>query len=267
MAKPTTPPIYTTPGDAAHAFYQAFEARDLDAMMATWADDEEIVCVHPGGTRLVGYAAVRAGWEQLFSGDTPAPVPARRDRRRRNRGPRDPVLGRAHHRRPGRQRARASRIAPTSSCARPPAGGWSCTTRRRRRRGPPIQERAALGRRCTGDRLAAAVRQPVGGGSLDALQARRGLVRVDALAPPLAVDAASRRRESGHARVADVAAAVLAGPVAMVGDARQGGVDVAQLRAVPAGDLVVELGGGRGGRAIASSATSSSTAAYGDRSP
>ena len=69
MAKPTTPPIYTTPGDAAHAFYQAFEARDLDAMMATWADDEEIVCIHPGGTRLVGYAAVRAGWEQLFSGD------------------------------------------------------------------------------------------------------------------------------------------------------------------------------------------------------
>ena len=69
MAKPTTPPIYTTPGDAAHAFYQAFEARDLDAMMATWAEDEEIVCIHPGGTRLVGYAAVRAGWEQLFSGD------------------------------------------------------------------------------------------------------------------------------------------------------------------------------------------------------
>ena len=39
-------------------------------MMATWAEDEEIVCVHPGGTRLVGYDAVRAGWEQLFAGDT-----------------------------------------------------------------------------------------------------------------------------------------------------------------------------------------------------
>ena len=37
--------------------------------MATWAEDEEIVCVHPGGTRLVGYDAVRAGWEQLFAGD------------------------------------------------------------------------------------------------------------------------------------------------------------------------------------------------------
>ena len=70
MAKARTPPIYTTPADVALAFYQAFEARDIDAMMATWADDEEIVCVHPGGTRMVGYDAVRAGWEQLFSSDT-----------------------------------------------------------------------------------------------------------------------------------------------------------------------------------------------------
>jgi ketosteroid isomerase-like protein len=70
MAKIRTPPIYTTPSDAALAFYQAFEAKDLDAMMATWAEDEEIVCVHPGGTRLVGYDAVRLGWEQLFAGDT-----------------------------------------------------------------------------------------------------------------------------------------------------------------------------------------------------
>ena len=38
-------------------------------MMATWADDEDIVCVHPGGPRLVGYDAVRTAWEQLFAGD------------------------------------------------------------------------------------------------------------------------------------------------------------------------------------------------------
>jgi len=70
MAKLRTPPIYTSPQDAALAFYQAFEARDLDAMMVAWADDEEIVCVHPGGPRMVGYDAVRTAWEQLFSGDT-----------------------------------------------------------------------------------------------------------------------------------------------------------------------------------------------------
>ncbi|HEV8552495.1 MAG TPA: nuclear transport factor 2 family protein [Casimicrobiaceae bacterium] len=70
MAKPRTPTIFTSPQDAALAFYQAFEAKDVEAMMATWAEDEDIVCVHPGGTRLVGYEAVRIGWEQLFAGET-----------------------------------------------------------------------------------------------------------------------------------------------------------------------------------------------------
>ena len=70
MAKPRTPTIFTSPQDAALAFYQAFEAKDVEAMMATWAEDEDIVCVHPGGARLVGYEAVRIGWEQLFAGET-----------------------------------------------------------------------------------------------------------------------------------------------------------------------------------------------------
>ena len=39
-------------------------------MMAAWAEDEEIVCVHPGGPRLVGFDAVRLGWEQIFTGET-----------------------------------------------------------------------------------------------------------------------------------------------------------------------------------------------------
>ena len=67
MPSVRTPPIYTSPQDAIQAFYQAFEARDIDAMMATWADDEEIVCIHPGGIRHVGYESVRQSFEQLFS--------------------------------------------------------------------------------------------------------------------------------------------------------------------------------------------------------
>jgi ketosteroid isomerase-like protein len=70
MPTARTPPIYTSPQDVTQAFYQAFEARDLDAMMATWAEDEDIVCVHPGGARHVGYEAVRTSFEQLFSGNT-----------------------------------------------------------------------------------------------------------------------------------------------------------------------------------------------------
>ena len=70
MSKGRTLPIYTSPQDVALAFYQAFENKDLDAMMAAWADDEEIVCVHPGGTRHVGYEAVRSGFEQIFAGES-----------------------------------------------------------------------------------------------------------------------------------------------------------------------------------------------------
>lgn len=70
MSKPRTLPIYTSPQDVALAFYQAFENKDLDAMMAAWADDEDIVCVHPGGTRHVGYEAVRMAFEQIFAGES-----------------------------------------------------------------------------------------------------------------------------------------------------------------------------------------------------
>jgi ketosteroid isomerase-like protein len=69
MAQARNVPIFTTPTDAAVAFYQAFEARDIEAMMSVWAEDEEILCIHPGSGRHVGYDAVRAGWEQIFAGD------------------------------------------------------------------------------------------------------------------------------------------------------------------------------------------------------
>ena len=69
MGKPRTSSIHTSPQDAALAFYQAFEAKDLDAMMAAWAEDEDVVCVHPGGPRFVGYDAVRASWERIFAAE------------------------------------------------------------------------------------------------------------------------------------------------------------------------------------------------------
>ena len=70
MSTARTPPIYTSPQDVTQAFYQAFETRDIDAMMATWAEDEDIVCIHPGGTRHVGYESVRHSFDQLFAGGT-----------------------------------------------------------------------------------------------------------------------------------------------------------------------------------------------------
>ena len=34
--------------------------------MAVWAEDEEIVCIQPGGPRLNGYANVRESWRRIF---------------------------------------------------------------------------------------------------------------------------------------------------------------------------------------------------------
>ncbi|WP_374586554.1 nuclear transport factor 2 family protein [Pseudoduganella sp.] len=48
------------------AFYDALNRADLEALMALWADDEEIVCVHPGGARLIGHAAIRASWSAIL---------------------------------------------------------------------------------------------------------------------------------------------------------------------------------------------------------
>jgi len=58
---------YPTPQDAEAAFYEALERSDLDAMMEVWAEDEEIVCVHPTGPRLAGYDQIRESWSQIFS--------------------------------------------------------------------------------------------------------------------------------------------------------------------------------------------------------
>ena len=61
-------PIFPTPQDAEAAFYEALERADLEAMMSVWAEDEEIVCIHPGGPRLVGYASIREAWRRMFDG-------------------------------------------------------------------------------------------------------------------------------------------------------------------------------------------------------
>lgn len=48
------------------AFYDALSRADLEGMMALWAEDEEIVCIHPGAPRLIGHAAIRSSWETIF---------------------------------------------------------------------------------------------------------------------------------------------------------------------------------------------------------
>ena len=61
---------FPTAHDAETAFYEALERGDLEAMMEVWSEDEEIVCIHPGGARLVGPDAIREAWRQIFKTGT-----------------------------------------------------------------------------------------------------------------------------------------------------------------------------------------------------
>lgn len=60
-------PIFPTAQDAENAFYDSLERGDLDLMMAVWAEDEEIVCVHPAGGRIAGQEQVRDSWRRMFA--------------------------------------------------------------------------------------------------------------------------------------------------------------------------------------------------------
>lgn len=69
--------MFTTPQEAEQAFYEALQKADLALMMRVWADDEEIVCIHPGGMRVMGHDAIKIAWQQIFSSGPMAINPVR----------------------------------------------------------------------------------------------------------------------------------------------------------------------------------------------
>jgi ketosteroid isomerase-like protein len=50
------------------AFYEAFEARDMDRMSDVWEHGDRVSCVHPGWGVLRGWGPVAGSWFALFSG-------------------------------------------------------------------------------------------------------------------------------------------------------------------------------------------------------
>ena len=56
-----------TPDDVEAAFYEALQAGDIEKLMACWADEDEIACIHPGGPRVVGMGTIRAAFDALFA--------------------------------------------------------------------------------------------------------------------------------------------------------------------------------------------------------
>ena len=59
--------VFATAEAAEEAFYDAMQRGDVAGMMALWADDEDVVCVHPSGARLVGLQAIRNSFEEIFA--------------------------------------------------------------------------------------------------------------------------------------------------------------------------------------------------------
>ncbi len=58
---------FSTPEEAEAAFYDAIERADLVALDAVWSTDENIVCVHPGASRIEGRTAVMQSFELMFA--------------------------------------------------------------------------------------------------------------------------------------------------------------------------------------------------------
>lgn len=70
----------TDAADLEARFYDAMRKADIEALMACWADDEDISCVHPGGTRVIGAQAIRASFAAIFAQGA---IPVQADKPRR----------------------------------------------------------------------------------------------------------------------------------------------------------------------------------------
>ncbi|MEW8195827.1 MAG: nuclear transport factor 2 family protein [Candidatus Thiodiazotropha sp.] len=56
-----------TADEAEIIYYEAFMRCDQQLMAALWADGD-VVCIHPGGSAIVGHEKVVLSWSNIFSG-------------------------------------------------------------------------------------------------------------------------------------------------------------------------------------------------------
>lgn len=49
------------------SFYQAFCNRDIDLMRHVWEQSDEIICIHPGTSRIYSFDLIIASWQEIFS--------------------------------------------------------------------------------------------------------------------------------------------------------------------------------------------------------
>ena len=70
MARPKPMAPLASPDEIEQQFYEALQRGDIERLMAVWSDDEDICCVHPGGPRVLGAAAIRATFDAMFAHGT-----------------------------------------------------------------------------------------------------------------------------------------------------------------------------------------------------
>ncbi len=67
MSRLTKPLLYSSSAECEQAFYEALETADADTVADLWLNDDDVCCIHPGGERLVGLAAVMGAWRAILN--------------------------------------------------------------------------------------------------------------------------------------------------------------------------------------------------------
>lgn len=67
LRRPPAAALHDSPDEVEAQFYEALQQGDLARLMAVWLDDDEAVCVHPAGARVIGTAAIGASFEAIFA--------------------------------------------------------------------------------------------------------------------------------------------------------------------------------------------------------
>ncbi|WP_085315321.1 YybH family protein [Derxia lacustris] len=61
------PALFSTPEAVEQTWYDALERGDAQAAMACWSDEDDVVCIHPNGPRLIGIDSIRHSYEEILA--------------------------------------------------------------------------------------------------------------------------------------------------------------------------------------------------------
>jgi ketosteroid isomerase-like protein len=70
MPKPASKVMFATADETEQAFYDCLARADLPGLMSLWAEEDDVICIHPGGPRLEGLDAIRASWQAILGNGT-----------------------------------------------------------------------------------------------------------------------------------------------------------------------------------------------------